>query len=401
MGDWDYYLCVLKMADAATRIRSAEEIHDSETLNDLLQRRLTNRSKSIASYLLGQQQRLFNAMVIGVYEGNPRFAEIELRNTEHEAINNEQAERLEGLLGYLILNGSERLFAIDGQHRIYGIRDALAINPHLGEEEVSVIFVGHSNTKKGKKRTRRLFTTLNRYAKPVSKGDIIALDEDDIVAIVTRMMVTDFPLFKDSIASNLTKNLPPGDKNSFTSIVALYDALDAFLTRGSRKTWLKFRRFRPEDDTIVEFYTLAYELFDLMTKHFNGLRKFSKMSNTQSRASNFRHDKGGDLLFRPIGLEMLVKVITHMGRIMSLEKAVKFASKAPLELSMEPWVGLLWEHETEKMITANKSIAEMVLYFGLVGDLSPYRGWNETRLRKEVAGKLNVTQNKVQLQRFI
>ena len=51
-------------------------------------------------------------------------------------------------------------------------------------------------------KTRRIFSTLNRYAKPVTTGDIIALDEDDTVAIVTRNLLESFPLFiKDRIAS--------------------------------------------------------------------------------------------------------------------------------------------------------------------------------------------------------
>ena len=50
-------------------------------------------------------------------------------------------------------------------------------------DEVSVIFVAHEATSQGLERTRRLFTTLNKTDRPVSKGDIIALDEDDVVAI--------------------------------------------------------------------------------------------------------------------------------------------------------------------------------------------------------------------------
>ena len=46
-------------------------------------------------------------------------------------------------------------------------------------------------------RTRRLFTTLNRYAKPVKKSEIIALDEDDIIAIITRELVEKYPLFRE------------------------------------------------------------------------------------------------------------------------------------------------------------------------------------------------------------
>ena len=46
-------------------------------------------------------------------------------------------------------------------------------------------------------RVRRLFSTLNRYAKPVSMRDIIALDEDDIIAIASRELIDNHPLFSN------------------------------------------------------------------------------------------------------------------------------------------------------------------------------------------------------------
>jgi len=248
--------------------------------------------------------------------------------------------------------------------------------------------------------TRRLFTTLNRYAKPVSKGDIIALDEDDIVAIVTRSLVDKYPLFRNCVAVSMSKNLKTSDVENLTSIVGLYDALNFYLASESGSKWTRFKRFRPPDDEIKVFYDSSCKLFDLMTEKFDELQRFSKDPNKKSRAKPFRHEGGGNLLFRPIGLEVVIKVITLMARVFNLEEAIKRTSYAPLELSEEPWVGLLWEQETERMITANKGVAEKLLYYSLTGDLSPYRTWNDARLRKELAGKLNIDPKKVQLQRF-
>ena len=64
-----------------------------------------------------------------------------------------------------------------------GIKEALKENPELGDDELAVIFIAHHTDSAGKERSRRLFTTLNKNAKPVSKGEIIALDEDDAMAI--------------------------------------------------------------------------------------------------------------------------------------------------------------------------------------------------------------------------
>ena len=136
---------------------------------------------------------------------------------------------LDGTIGLLRLSGSEQLFALDGQHRLLGTMLALEDDPSLGDEEVAVIFVGHSKGQAGLVRTRRLFSTLNRYAKPVSKRDIIVLDEDDAVAIVTRRLLGCHSLFLDRVSDGKTKAVPVTDGIHFTSIVALNDCVEMVL----------------------------------------------------------------------------------------------------------------------------------------------------------------------------
>ena len=75
-----------------------------------------------------------------------------------------------------------------GKHRLIGIKEAVDEDPELGEDELSIIFITHRTEEK--ERSRRLFTTLNKNAVRVSKGEIIALDEDDTIAITVRDLVT-------------------------------------------------------------------------------------------------------------------------------------------------------------------------------------------------------------------
>src|SRR5207253_1326319 len=156
--------------------------------------------------------------------------EVSIRKLESRIGN--APDYLEGALGILTLEGTEKLFAIDGQHRVAGVEKAVEENAELGGEEVCVIFVAgviaekRSEDEQGFERTRRLFTTLNRYAKPVSKRDIIALDEDDVIAITTRELVEKLPMFRNKISVKKTKSLSVSDRSSLTTIVAIYDSLD-------------------------------------------------------------------------------------------------------------------------------------------------------------------------------
>src|SRR5690606_12619644 len=98
------------------------------------------------------------------------------------------------------------------------------------EEEVTVIFLAHKNDREGEVRTRRLFSTLNRYAVPVKISEIIALDEDDNGAILTRWLMEDFDYFNDRIQFTKTRSMNQGNKSHFSNIVLLYDLVNIILT---------------------------------------------------------------------------------------------------------------------------------------------------------------------------
>ena len=138
-------------------------------------------------------------------------------------------------MGILKLSGDEKLFAIDGQHRVEGVK---RLAERIGEEafeeipdELCAIFVSHKKSSAGMQRTRRLFSTLNRYAKPVSLAELIILDEDDVVAITCRNLIAKHPLFTEGkISFQKQKAINPTDQRNFTSIIALYQAMDIYLS---------------------------------------------------------------------------------------------------------------------------------------------------------------------------
>ncbi|MDE2716113.1 MAG: DGQHR domain-containing protein, partial [Chloroflexota bacterium] len=164
MGDWTYYIASMTLRELAQRVTTVGDFHWAKNLDEELQRSLSPRARDIADYLISQPQRLFGTLVVGVYGGEPEWLEVEI--SSHARPWDEGDERLNGIIGLLRLSGSEQLFALDGQHRLVGTVQALKDDPSLGTEEVAVIFVGHSKDQAGLERTRRLFSTLNRYAKP-------------------------------------------------------------------------------------------------------------------------------------------------------------------------------------------------------------------------------------------
>jgi DNA sulfur modification protein DndB len=196
MGDWHYYTTIMQLEDVAKRIEFADkvnEIRPGRQLSDLIQRAFKDgRAKEIGKYLLNEADHFFNALVVAVYGGDPEWMEFEVTpaagaRTSREPQNVPEWAR--SAFGYLVLSGEETLFALDGQHRLAGIKLAVPQKATLGKERITVIFVSHKRTDAGRRRTRKLFTTLNKMAVPVNKSEIIALDEADTGAIITRRLV--------------------------------------------------------------------------------------------------------------------------------------------------------------------------------------------------------------------
>lgn len=408
MGDWVYYPTIMKMGDIAERINVAGEIHKSDTLKEYIQRELdaSNHSANIKEYLLTQQQRFFSSLVIGVYGGAPKFFELEINYDDEYFQGINLPDEVEGILGFLFLKGSEALFALDGQHRVVGIRQALEHDEEssLKNEEVSVIFVAHKNDDAGMVRTRRLFTTLNRYAKPVNKFEIIALDEDDVIAIITRKLIEEHPLFIDKISLAKQKRISSADKKNVTTIITLYDVMDIYL-RDRLRGWKDFKRRRPEENLLEEFYVSSNNFWNTLIEKFPALMFASEGEPTDSLVQEYRHESGGHLLFRPIGLQIVVKVIKKfIASGLSLSKSVGLLSRIPLNIAEEPWSGLLWDPTNQRMITAteNQRVAEKIIYFGLDGNLGDYQTDPES-LRTELIGilKREETPDEVVLPRFL
>ena len=370
MGDWVFYSCLMDVGELSSRVNYAKEIHENEALSDMIQRHLKKgRAAQIADYLKRQPERFFNSLVIATYGGQPNWHALsDVRNKTAQGELKNLNEDTVSSVGFLTLTGQEKLFALDGQHCLAGlkkaVKDGLDDDPY---DEVSVIFVGHKDTEKGLERTRRLFTTLNETARPVSKGEIIALDEDDVMAICVRRLIEQTDLFAGNrIAFVASSNMPTANTTSLTTIANLYDVLTILFTNAQsdlKKQKADFQRVRPDDETLDKFFKFAESYFLQLRKNFKALDEFFSVKNTEPAVKKYRGNHGGHILFRPIGLEIMTRVITRFTKDMSLARAAKLAAELPDRLNEEPFQRLMWEPNKKIMLNGHKvTIREILLY---------------------------------------
>ena len=375
IGDWIYYSCLMKFKDVAERVGYAERIYGNKNLNKLVQRELKKgRARQICTYLTSQPQRFFGSLIIASHGGTPEWFELSnLKAVGYEALTSVPEEIVRSI-GILKLSGEESLFVLDGQHRLSGIQLAIKADKSLGNDEVNVIFVAHREDDEGRERSRRLFTTLNKKAVPVRTGEIIALDEDDVIAITTRRLVREHPLFTGQKVSDSTSstNIPIKDTKCFTTLAALYGVLSTIFTK-IRKDH-KIKALRGEDPDVVlgesdcaDYYDFAANFFNLLANAYPELKMYMEASddNLDTLVKGLRRKDGGHLLFRPVGLKTIVEAIAALSTTNSLSDSIKLVAKCPIELSSPPFANVLWLVSANKINHKGVSLATRLIQYML------------------------------------
>lgn len=359
MGDTFFYSTLMTFKEVADRIKLPEEIdkkYESEDLKlgDWIQRKIEkNRIGEIVNYLKTQNQHFFNSIIIGIFDGSPSWQDINVKNPEiAEVIDEEIIEYLSRTFGILTLSGEESLFAIDGQHRSISIRSAVEKTQELGNDEISVIFIAHSSTEDGKIRTRRLFSTLNKYAKPVSQSEIIALSEDNNCAVITRAIIDNFDLLKNKILINKNRSISVENRNSFTNIMVLYDLIERLLT-DKRVYGIPVSGYNRNDyimnrvsnDQIKKDIKKVEKYFTEVLVSVPSIKSFFKTGKVDRKL------KSTSLVFRPIGQNILFDVYKAALEHRKGNAAINYFKKDTFTLNNKVWNKIFWDEETENIST--------------------------------------------------
>ena len=333
MGSWDYYIVKMKMKEIAAEISFAHEVEEDPTLDTMIQRLLDEKraKEDIFQYLVKREDRFFGSIVVAAIGGNPTFAPVTMESIPELKFFADQ----DFGFGVLKFDGAQKYYALDGQHRLKAIKtlvspegsDMALVDEYASEddrllEEVSVLIVMPGDDERSERfrsQYRRLFSSLNRYAKPMDQYTNIVMDEDDIFAITTRRLISDHDYFKstgnypasfnvkDRKGKTFSKNDP-----WFISLEGLYDANKIWLitpTRqrdmgwGNKTTLKKFLQYRPQDEESIDNY------YDELSMYWSALFEVLPELGEENLSLKRLHDsdEGPDMLyFWPIGLEILI-----------------------------------------------------------------------------------------------
>lgn len=396
VGDWTFYVTSISLENIGKLITETDEIHERNKLSDWIQKTaIEPHSEVIAKYITTTPQRFLGALIIGVYDGNPNWAPLNVKISANSLdISDAQQADIEGKLGLLHLSGQEKLFAIDGQHRVAGIKKALQdehIENSIRHDEVSAIFVAHDeSSEEGKQRTRRLFTTVNKKAKRISKAATIALDEDNGFAIVTRNLIDTHWLFEDSrkhILYSSTGSIAASDKSALTSVVGLFELVSDLYPYPAKER-KAFEETRPTDEQLSCHLETCISFFDLLLRH---CKEYKHVFVDRIESANEYRSPGSDhLLFRPIGQRAFARAVQLLMQSgVNQEQAVLTLLRSNLATNSDDWYNILWNPIDNTMITSKLILAETQLLILSGSDARTKR--NLDNLNKLIASRNSKT----------
>lgn len=398
MGRWNYFIVKMTMRELADSVRFASDVYEDRTLDEAIQRVLNESrvKKEIVTYLIRQPDRFFSSIVVAALGGSPQWYPVAIDDDERFSLFKGDA-RLNETFGVLSFDGTQSYYALDGQHRLSAIKtlvdknsDAYIDAPEgFLNEEISVIVVVPSEAEDEQeffKRYRRLFGNLNRYAKAMDQVTNIIMDEDDVIAIITRRLITDHVFFKSigkqkesaRIKMRKGKNLTRSD-TFFTSLETLYAMNIALLQSRVRKTegWgandeklAEYVRFRPDDEEIDSLYNELALYWDALIEEVAALS--NEPSEMRDHAAETSDDGNDLLIFWPIGQEMFAEIARDLldfrtadgvPTAAAVKTALKGLGEMDWELHRAPWRYLLLvqdEHGDWKMRNEERADAVRV-----------------------------------------
>lgn len=402
---------------------------DATNANDLAQRAPDwTRQPALTAYLLHDRNRKFGTILAVVSppwiddarHENWGAGGVALRSAiEFTALDSS------GRLGLLNLSRSD-VYALDGQHRVMGIRGLIDLQEgRLELKKVSGASIGRSITReellekarvdesalselldetlsveyipavikgetreKARQRVRSIFVAVNSYARKTDKGENILLDESDGFAIVARRVALEHPLFKTANGDsrvNWKNTALPARSHWLTTLQAMREISETYLSntipeivRPWREMFSGAVPIRPLDDELDEAQAKLMEYFDYV-ETLPSMRAI-QAGDSLDTWREFPSKGKGHLLLRPVGQVVLAKAVSRLAaeefelaeifeKLRRLDQDGGFAQAEPKNL----WYKVTFDADREKMIVSQGDLAAMSLAYLVRGAEAPER----------------------------
>jgi len=377
LGSTDYYILSMKAQELSDKVKIPRELEGWEDMSveERYQRDLNyNRVKSqIAPYFANDNSRFFGAVIVAAmnFDDNDQFeplSEMLIKGVPN------LYKTAAASIGFLTFKGGEVLVPLDGQHRIKAIEFAVSGRDERGreiasietpctglaQEDVTVILVPYES-----RRARKIFTRVNRYAKPTTTGQNIVTDDDDIVAVLTREVSNE--LIGARIVKFSTNTLNRSDRH-FTTLAIIYNCNIAIITENFPHGKVDKTQL-PSPEKISLYRKKVHEVWEQLLENIEVFR--DALGDTESKSDDKRRKiRDSNLLGKPVAQECLVRAFVRLVNPptnLSMDEACNNLNRLPwaiTEENLKVWDRVLWTGGTDgRIITKNRNLStDLVAY---------------------------------------
>lgn len=376
MGNWNYTTIRIKFSDLGeTFVFQRYLDEENKDSLDVVGNREVNQgraTKDMGKYLSRKRDRFYSTIVVAnLVENNENWIDVD------EATTPEDITPEENRLGYLTLNDNDKHYILDGQHRVASILNVLAgevdgidgdnedySTPEgFGDEQITVHVI---NREPGISKAemiesyRRLFTSLNRNAKPTDPATNIALDEDDVFALMTRHLIKHFDPFSsrgaEAVDNPNIQFKPKGINASvaanqgtgvFTSLETLYK-MNITMMNSPKFPDLNPAstddfKFRPDDNDLedynAEILKIWEAIFDVLPEFYEDRRNMRKHNAPLDSEENTDHPFLWPAIQEGVLAHLVRYILDKAGTAtdLSYSEILKPLSKVPKDFRKAPW----------------------------------------------------------------
>ena len=398
MGGEDYFILTMAAWGLASRFSLPQKIREwdeNPSLEELYQRDINYAyvKKHIAPYLANDSSRFLGAFIVAALNFDEEISFEPLAETATKGLP-ALYRKAAADMGFLTFKGGEVLVPLDGQHRLKAIEFAVigrdekgrpiaGFKPcaQLAQEDVAVILVPYEPRK-----ARKIFTRVNRYAKPTTTGQNIVTDDNDIVAVLSREIVNE--LIGGRLAKYTSNTLTPKD-SEFTTLAIVYNCNKEIITKTFPTGKLDTTQL-PDPAKIQLYREKVREVWEVLLE---GIEVFvDALSDKDETGDDKRCEiRRTNLLGKPVGQECLVRAflrLTGPPTNMGDETACERLNTLPWDITeknLKVWQSVLWAGGVDgKIITKNRTLATNIIAY-LAGERITNE--NKAELLKEYRGQ--------------
>jgi DNA sulfur modification protein DndB len=252
MGDLEYFVSVVTFGEVARMVEYVERVDGwtPETPPELkLQRKLNLQrvEREMVPYLLGNADHFHSALTVEIRPAP--------RNGHLGTVSFTTKEGFPGGIefGILTLDGTEKLCALDGQHRLKSIETAIRRNPELAREHIALILVPFQSVV----RSQTLFSDLNRYAKSPSKSLSLLFTHRERLARIAKGLADAVPLLRGRV--NMEYTSLSTNSRDFVTLSTLYEMTETMAGDRSEDESVPEAQLVAEQATVWERLTRVIE----------------------------------------------------------------------------------------------------------------------------------------------